>query len=171
MRKRISGEVHCNIATSYEGLATIYWLQEDYTKAKNLYWKCVSIREQVLGVCPVTINSYDYLAEMYYYFKDYAKAEELYCKIIRSWEMLLEKKEAPILAEYYNILADIYCQQGEIEKALNFLVKAYRTFIYGFDFGCNPQIGDMIYKNTEIVYTKWNPKGNFKQWLKEQIKE
>lgn len=45
-------------------------------------------------------------------------------------------------------------QQGKIRESLDYLKKAHVTFIYGYDFGCNPAIGDMIYKNMEMVYTE-----------------
>ena len=47
--KKIFGEDHANVATSYNNLASLYNRLGDYNQAKELYEKALTIRKQVFG--------------------------------------------------------------------------------------------------------------------------
>ena len=47
--KKIFGEDHANVATSYNNLASLYNRLGDYNQTKELYEKALTIRKQVFG--------------------------------------------------------------------------------------------------------------------------
>ena len=63
----------------------------------------------------------------------------------------------------------MYERQGEYQKATTYYQKAFNIFLVrlGAD---HPNI-QIVYKNMKVVYSEWNPKGNFEQWLEEQRRE
>ena len=99
---------------------------------------------------------------------EYQKAEELYEKSLRIREKVLGE-EHPDTATSYNNLAGVYKSQGEYQKALTYCFKAYRIAISRL--GRNHPNTQIIYKNLLFIYSKWNPEGNFKQWIEEKMKE
>ena len=169
IREKILGEEHLDTATSYNNLAGVYETQGEYEKAKLLYEKSLRIREKVLGEeHPSTATSYNNLAGMYEEHGEYEKAELLYEKSLRIRERVLGE-DHPDVAVSYNNLAAVYETQGEYEKTINYYLKAYNIFLLrlGFDHP-NAQIA---LENMKIVFLKWNPAGDFEQWLEEQMKE
>lgn len=140
-----------------------------YKKAEGLYRKMLHISERVLGEeHPDTATSYSNLAGVYGYQGKYRKAEELYQKSLRISKRVLGE-EHPDTAINYNNLAGVYRSQGEYKIALSYCFKAYKVLM--FRLGINHPNTQIIYKNMKIVYFEWNPKGNFKQWLEEKMKE
>ena len=47
IRKKISGEDHANVATSYNNLALVYYNLKEYNQAKELHQKALMIRKQI----------------------------------------------------------------------------------------------------------------------------
>ena len=99
---------------------------------------------------------------------EYRKAEELYQKSLRISKRVLGE-EHPDTAINYNNLAGVYRSQGEYKIALSHCFKAYKVLMR--KLGINHPNTQIVYKNMKIVYFEWNPKGNFKQWLEEKMKE
>ena len=169
IRKKVLGENHPSTAISYNNLAGVYLSQGEYEKAEELYEKSLRIREKVLGENhPSTANSYNNLAVVYLRQGEYEKAEELYEKSLRICKKVLGENHPATTTNYFN-LAWVYEGRGEYKKAVSYCFKAYKVF--ALKLGINHPDTQIIYKNMKIVYFEWNPKGNFKQWLEEKMKE
>lgn len=75
----------------------------------------------------------------------------------------------PDVANSYNNLADICNKLGENKIALDYYIKAY--LIVTFHFKSSHPYTQNIYNNMKMAYLQWNPKGNFNQWLEEQMRD
>ncbi len=169
IRERVLGEEHPDTATSYNNLAGVYWSRGEYKKAEELYGKALGIRERVLGEeHPDTAASYNNLALVYARQGEYKKAEELYGKALGISERVLGE-EHPDTATSYNNLAGVYVSQGECKNAISYYYKSYNVLLH--KLGINHPNTQIVYNNMKIVYLKWNPNGDFKQWLKEKMEE
>lgn len=84
----------------------------------------------------------------------------------------------------YNTLANVYINIGEYKKAekllkkclriresilVNYYVKAYK--IYTLFLGRDHFHARGIYKDMQMLWYRINTKGNFTQWLEEQMRE
>ena len=49
IRKKIFGEDHADVATSYNNLALVYYNLKEYNQAKELHQKALMIRKQIFG--------------------------------------------------------------------------------------------------------------------------
>ncbi len=78
-------------------------------------------------------------------------------------------EEHPDTATSYNNLAGVYESQGKYKGAISYYIKAYNVFLH--KLGVNHPNTQIVYDNMKIAYSEWNPKGNFDQWLEEQMKE
>lgn len=63
----------------------------------------------------------------------------------------------------------LYARQDEYENALVYCVKAYKINV--LKLGVNHPDTKSILKGMKMVYERYNPKGNFYQWLEEKMKE
>ena len=146
----------------------LYYVAE-YEKAGKLYEKSLRISERVLGEeHPDTATSYNNLAGLYERQGEYEKAEELYEKSLRIRERVLGE-EHPDTAASYNNLAGVYLRQGVSKKMLAYYLKAFKVFCS--QLGLEHPNTQTVYNNIKMVYDKLNPKGNFKHWLEEKVKE
>ena len=167
--ERIMGENHPYTATSCSCLASVYREQGKYVKAEELHQKSLRIRERALGENhPDTANSYNSLALVYKEQGEYAKAQELYEKSLRIREKMLGENH-PETAISYNNLAVLYKNQSEYKDATTYYLRAYK--IFKFKLGLLHSYTQFTYKNMEISYYKWNPEGNFDQWLEENMEK
>ncbi len=99
--------------------------------------------------------------------KDQAKkVKELYEKCLHLCKKMLGDEHSYTI-KCYNSLAFLYNNSKEMQ--LNYFFKVYRfCFI---KLGQNNLYTCVAYENIEKVYHKWNQKGDFEQWLEEQMKE
>ena len=169
IEERILGEEHPDTAESYNNLGLVYDSQGEYKKAEELYKKALEIEERILGEeHPDTVESYNNLGVVYASQREYKKAEELYKKALEIRERILGEEHSDT-ASSYNNLAFVYARQGEYKKALRYYQKAYNIFL--LRLGQNHLSTQIIYENMKSEYTKWNPEGDFEQWLEENIKQ
>ena len=169
IREKVLGEEHPDTASSYNNLAAVYESEGKYKKAEKLYEKSLQIREKVLGEeHPNTTISYNNLAGIYFREGKREKAEELYVKSLRMRKKMFGD-EHPDTAISYNNLGLLYSSQRRYVLALAFCMKAYKIFEKKFDVE-HPRI-KIIRHNVETIYAKWNPEGDFNQWLEDQMKE
>ncbi len=167
--EKVYGEEHSDTAIAYNNLAEIYEKRMEYKKAEELYEKSTQIFEKVYGEeHPDTAIAYDNLAGVYYYQEKYKKAEELYEKSLQVKKKVWGENHLDIAITYSN-WAGVYMSQGEYAIALKYGFKAYRICV--FKLGLNHPNTQLVKQNIEYAYSKWNPDGNFEQWLKEQMKE
>ena len=151
--------------------ALAYLLQyiAEYGKAQELYRKTLVMREKLLGEeHPDTADSYHNLAYVYASQGEYGKAEGLYKKALVIRERVLGE-EHPDTATVYNNLAGLYFRKRKYELALSYVLKAYKILINKLGFE-HPNT-KICRQNMEIIYVEWKPKGNFEQWLEEQMKK
>ena len=66
-------------------------------------------------------------------------------------------------------MAGLYKKQKEYQNALYLFVKALK--IQSIKLGMEHLDIKIIYKRMKETYSEWNPKGNFYQWLEEQMIE
>lgn len=111
----------------------------------------------------VAIN-YNNIGVIYEEQGEYEKAKEMYEKSLRIHERVFGESH-PYTARSYNNLGAMYEKQGEYEKATTYYLRAYN--IFKFKLGLHHSYTQFTYKDMEISYYKWNPDGNFEQWLEE----
>ena len=111
---------------------------------------------------------YHNLAVVYKRQGELGKVEELYEKSLGIIERTFGD-EHPDTAMGYNNLAGVYFSQKKYELALFYSIKAYKIFINKLGFG-HPNT-KIFRANMEMIYTEWNPEGNFKHCLEERMKE
>ncbi len=169
INKKVLGGFHPDIVVSYNNLAGVYEAQEKYREAEELHKKAMQIIEKVLGEDhPATATSYNNLAGVYEAQKKYREAEELYKKAIQIIERVLGE-DYPTIAISYNNLAGMYRRQRDNKKALLYYLKAFK--VLRLKFGVDHSNTQIVYGNMEITYSKWNPDGDFEQWLEKKMKE
>ena len=164
IREKVLGENHPDTATSYNNLAVIYYIQDKYEEAKELYEKSLRIRENKIGTHPDTATTYHNLGCVYEKQGKYTKAQELLEKALYMRKKIFGENYNDTGTSYY-YLGGVYAEQGEYEKALDCLQKAYKIML-----SLRRTAAQITYDNLEIVFSKWNPEGNFEEWLVEQMK-
>lgn len=169
IKEKVLGEEHPSTARGYNNLAGAYKAQGEYEKAEKLYKKSLRIREKVLGEeHPSIAIGYNNLAGVYFAQGEYEKAEALYEKSLRIKEKVLGE-EHPSIAISHNNIAVMYVVQRKYQKAMFHYLKAYSICLAKLRIG-HPRT-QSLYDNIKIAFYKWNPKGNFEQWLREQTRE
>ena len=165
IREKVLGENHPDTATSYNNLAVIYYIQDKYEEAKELYEKSLRIRENKIGTHPDTATTYHNLGCVYEKQGKYTKAQELLEKALYMREKIFGENHNDTGTSYH-YLGGVYAEQGEYGKALYCLQKAYKIML-----SLKRKAAQITYDNLKIVFSKWNPEGNFEEWLEEQMKE
>ena len=99
---------------------------------------------------------------------EYGKAEELYEKSLRIRERVLGE-DHPDTATSYNNFAGVYYAQRKHQKAMTHYLKAYIILLVRL--GTDHPNTRVVLENMRIAYYKWNPEGDFNQWLEEKMKE
>lgn len=167
LRKKLLGEEHLDVANSYNNLAAVYEIQGKYKKAGELYKKSMWIGERVLGEKhPDVANIYDNLAGVNCREGEYIKAEELCEKSLRIRKKVFGE-EHPETATSYNNLSRLHFSQEKYNLALAYCVKSYNILKKRLGFE-HPKTQKYRH-NTETIYAKCNPEGDFNQWLEDQM--
>ena len=134
-----------------------------------MFEKSLKIQEKLSGdKHPKIAARYDNLAYAYELQKRYAEAEKLYKKGIAVLKEIGGKKYIDIVRIYGN-LAAMYEKKGEYQQVLLSNFKAYN--ICFLELGLNHEKTQKRYNMLKNTFYKWNPEGNFEQWLEEKIKE
>ncbi|AFZ27510.1 Tfp pilus assembly protein PilF [Cylindrospermum stagnale PCC 7417] len=105
------------LATSLNGLATLYYTQGRYSKAEPLYQQSLEIRKRLLGLNhPAVASSLNNLAALYKSQGHYSNAELLYQQSleIKKFQLGLDH---PDVATSLNNLATLYYSQGRYSEA------------------------------------------------------
>ena len=124
IRKKIFGEDHTDVASSYNNLASVYSSLGEYNQAEELYekalviWKKINVEDRV-DVATI----YDNLASVYWSLGKYNQAKELHEKALMIRKKILDE-DHPHIAASYNNLATVYCSQGEYYQAKELHEKA-----------------------------------------------
>lgn len=122
-QKAFSNE-HPKIAESYNDLANIYAMQEDFLSAEKYYIKALALREKVLNPNHLDIaKNLKEFAFLYYDQNDYSTVEKLLLRALKIRQNTLGS-DHPDLAEDLNDLAVIYSQLNKYEDAEQLLVRS-----------------------------------------------
>ncbi len=166
MSEKIYGQESEDIATSYNNIGSVYWVQSDFKKALEYYFKAMKIREQVLGKeHPDTATPYNNIGSVYHNQGDFKKALEYHFKALKIREQVLGK-EHPNTATSYNNIGGVYKAQGDFKKALDYYFKALKI--------CEQVLGKQ-HTNTAASYNNigavYNAQGDYKKALEYYFKD
>ena len=135
IRKKIFGEDHADVATSYNNLASVYKGLGEYNQAKELHVKALTIRKTISGDDHADVaTSYNNLALVYNRLGEYNQAKELQEKALMIFKNIFGEDHAHV-ATSYNNLALVYQRLGEYNQAKELHQKALiiRKKIFGED--------------------------------------
>ena len=135
IRKKIFGEDHTDVASSYNNLASVYSSLGEYNQAKQLHEKALVIWKKINGEDHVDVaTSYHNLASVYGSVGKYNQAKELNEKALMIRKKIFDEDHADI-ASSYNNLAGVYFDLQEYNKAkeLNKKALTIRKKIFGED--------------------------------------
>ena len=131
--KKIFGEEHANVATSYNNLAGVYCSIGEYSQAKEMHQKALVILKKIFGEEHANVaTSYNNLAGVYCSIGEYSQAKEMYQKALVILKKIFGEEHANV-ATSYNNLAGVYCSIGEYSQAKEMHQKALviRKKIFG----------------------------------------
>ena len=158
IRKKIFGEDHADVATSYNNLASVYYSLGEYNQAKELHEKALVIRKKIFGEDHANVaTSYNNLASVYNSLGEYNQAKELLEKALTIRKKIFGKDHADV-ATGYNNLASVYHSLGEYNQAKELHGKA--LMIYKKIFGEEHAHVATSYNNLASVY---NSLGEYNQ--------
>ena len=124
IRKKIFGEDHTDIASSYNNLASVYSSLGKYNQAKELHEKALVIWKKINGEDHVDVaTGYNNLASVYHSLGKYNQAKELYEKALMIKKKIFDEDHVDI-ASSYNNLATAYFDLQEYNKAKELYEKA-----------------------------------------------
>ena len=135
IRKKIFGEDHADVATSYNNLALVYERLGEYNQAKELHEKALIIRKKIFGEDHADVaTSYNNLALVYNSLGEYSQARELHEKALVIYITIFGEDHAHV-ATIYNNLASVYNTLGEYNQAKELHKKALTILkkIFGED--------------------------------------
>ena len=133
--KKIFGEDHADVATSYNYLASVYYSLGEYNQAKELHEKALIIYKEIPGEDQANVGeSYNNLALVYNRLGEYNQAKELHEKASTIWKKIFGEDHANV-GSNYNILASVYDCLGEYNQAKELHEKALTIWkkIFGED--------------------------------------
>ena len=117
IRKKIFGEDHTDVASSYNNLAAVYSSLGEYNKARELHEKALVIWKKIKGEDHVDVaTSYHNLASVYSSLGKYNQAKELNEKALMIRKKIFDEDHADI-ASSYNNLASVYSSLGKYNQA------------------------------------------------------
>ena len=124
IRKKIFGEDHADVATSYNNLALVHKCLGEYNQAKELYEKALIIYKKIFGEDHAYVaTSYNNLASVYNSLGEYNQAKELHQKALMFSKKIFGEDHAYV-ATSYNNLASVYNSLGEYNQAKELYEKA-----------------------------------------------
>ena len=133
--KKIFGEDHSDVATSYNNLASVYLSLGEHNQAKELTEKALTIYKKIFGEDHADVaTSYSTLALVYDSLGEYNQAQELHEKALVIYITIFGEDHAHV-ATIYNNLASVYDSLGEYNQAKELYEKALtiRKKIFGED--------------------------------------
>ena len=124
IRKKILGEEHYEVATSYNDLGTMYGNIRNYSQAKELIEKALTIRKKIFDEEHSDVAaSYNDLGAVYFGTGEYNQAKKLYEKALMIDKKICGEDHIHI-ATSYNNLGQVYYKIGEYNQAEELFKKA-----------------------------------------------
>ena len=168
IRKKIFGEDHADVATSYDNLALVYNCLGEYNQAKQLSEKALTIRKKIFGEDHADVaTSYNNLASVYNSLGEYNQAKELHEKALIIRKKIFGEDHAAV-ATSYNNLALVYERLGEYNQAKELHEKALT--IYKKIFGEDHADVATSYNNLALVYNHLGENSQAKELHEKALK-
>jgi len=124
LQKKIYGEEHIDVASTYNNAGVVYSRLNDSKKALEYYIKASEIRKKTLGEeNTLTALSYNNVGVIYYRLREYEKALEYQNKALEIRRKVLGENHITTIESYENVGYD-YNKLGDIENALEHYKKA-----------------------------------------------
>jgi tetratricopeptide (TPR) repeat protein len=128
VREQVLGPRDPAVASSLQGLANLYYMQDRFAEAEPLYQRALHVREQVLGPRdPAVASSLQGLANLYCLQGRFAEAEPFYQRALHVREQTLGPTH-PLVAQVLVGLAEFYLQQDRYREAEPLYQRALRTW-------------------------------------------
>ena len=168
IRKKIFGEDHAHVATSYNNLASVYNSLGEYNQAKELYEKALTIRKKIFGEDHADVaTSYNDLAIVYNSLGENSQAKKLHEKALMINKKIFGEDHANV-ATSYNNLALVYSHLGEYKQAKELHEKA--LMIYKKIFGEDHADVATSYNNLALVYNHLGENSQAKELHEKALK-
>ena len=124
IRKKIFGEDHADVATSYNDLAIVYNSLGEYSQAKELHEKALMVYKKIFREDHAHVaTSYNNLALVYNSLGEYNQAKEHHEKALTIRKKIFGVDHAKV-ATSYNKLASVYNHLEEYDQARELHEKA-----------------------------------------------
>ena len=152
IRKKIFGEDHDHVATSYNNLAAVYDSLGEYNQAQELLEKALVILKKIFDEDHAdTAKSYNQLASVHRSLGLYNQAKQLSKKALMIRKKNFDEDHADV-ASSYNNLASVYYSLGEYNQAKQLHEKALMILKKVFD----EDHADVAasYNNLALVYNR-----------------
>ena len=122
--KKVFGEDHANVATSYDYLSLVYNSLGKYNQAKQLQEKALTIRKKIFGEDHANVaTSCHNLALVYGSLGEYNQAKQLHEKALTIRKKIFGENHADVATSYSN-LAVVYNSLGKYNQAKELHEKA-----------------------------------------------
>ncbi|CAA6825358.1 MAG: Unknown protein [uncultured Aureispira sp.] len=116
LRKKIYGVNHVNYALGLNNIGNLYEAMDQDVVAEGYYEE---VRKILGGNSPHYVYSLNASAKLYFKQKKYLQAEHFWLKALKISQKELGRKH-PATAQYWDQLAQLYLEQGALDKALNY---------------------------------------------------
>ena len=124
IRKKIFGEDHADVATSYNNLAAVYHSLGEYNQAQELIDKALVIRKKIFDEHHADVaTGYTNLASVHRSLGEYNQAKQLHEKALMIGKKIFGEDHADVATNYDN-LALVYHCLGEYNQAKELHEKA-----------------------------------------------
>ena len=124
IKKKIFGEEHADVATSYNNLGVVYKNIGQYNEAKDYYEKALIIRKKIFGEEHADVaTSYNNLGTVYGDLGQYNEAKDYYEKALIIRKKIFGEEHADV-ATSYNNLGTVYGDLGQYNEAKDYYEKA-----------------------------------------------
>ena len=168
IRKKIFGEDHADVATSYNNLALVYNRLEEYNQAKELHEKALTIRKKIFGEDHAHVaTSYNDLAIVYNSLGENSQAKKLHEKALMINKKIFGEDHANV-ATSYNNLALVYSHLGEYKQAKELHEKG--LMIYKKIFSEDHADVATSYSNLALVYNHLGENSQAKELHEKALK-
>ena len=152
IRKKIFGEDHADVATTYNNLALVCDTLGEYNQAKELHEKALIIYKKIFGEDHAAVaTSYNNLALVCDTLGEYNQAKGLYEKALTIYNKIFGEDDATVVTSYNN-LALVCDTLGEYNQAKELYEKA--LIIYKKIFGEDHADVATSYNNLALVYIR-----------------
>ena len=124
IQKKIFGEEHAYVATSYGNLGKVYYSIGEYNQAKELYEKALMIEKKIFGEEHAHVaTSFGNLGSVYYSIGEHNQAKELYEKALMIKKKIFGEEHGDV-ATSFGYLGNVYHSIGEYNQAKELYKKA-----------------------------------------------